>query len=275
MTTEESKNEQDMMKEWEKTHRRGRIMGGLLVITAGSLFLAREMGEAIPEWVFSWKMLLIAIGLHIAVKHSFRRFFWLPFVLVGSIFLITQDIAPELSMSKYLWPAAIIMIGIAIIFKPRKKCNPYQYNRWKKQQWKHCNWDECKEKNGEQKHFQYSKEAGSPEDYINADIIFSGVKKNIISKDFKGGKINIVFGGAELNLSQSDIQGKAEIEISQVFGGFKLIVPANWKIKSELETIMSGLEDKRNVRNDVVSETDKVLVLKGSVVFGGIEIKSY
>jgi hypothetical protein len=275
MTTEEIKQEEDMMKEWEKTHRRGRIMGGLLVITAGSLFLAREMGEAIPQWVFSWKMLLIAIGLHVAVKHRFRKFFWLPFVLVGSIFLITQDLAPQLAMSKYLWPAAIILIGLAIIFKPRNKCNPHHYHRWKRHQWKHRNWNDHTEKHWEQKRFQYSEEAGTPEDYINADIVFSGVKKNIISKDFKGGKINVVFGGAEINLSQSDIQGKAEIEISQVFAGIKLIVPANWKIKSELETIMAGLEDKRNVQNDVVGESDKILVLKGSIVFGGIEIKSY
>ncbi len=276
MTTEEIKQEDDMMKEWEKTHRRGRIIGSLLIITAGSLFMAKEAGALIPEWVFTWKMLLIAIGVHVALKHSFRKFFWLPLVLVGGVFLITQDIAPELAMSKYLWPAAIILVGLLMLFKPRKKCGPYHnYHRWKRHQWKHRNWEEHKEKHWEQKRFQYSEEGGSPEDYIQADIVFSGVKKNIISKDFKGGKINVVFGGAEINLSQSDIQGRVEIEISQVFAGIKLIVPAHWKIKSEMETIMAGMEDKRNVRNDVVGDSDKILVLKGSIVFGGIEIKSY
>ncbi|MCX6180567.1 MAG: DUF5668 domain-containing protein [Bacteroidetes bacterium] len=267
MEDEEIKNEQDLMKEWEKTHKRGRIIGGLLVITAGSLFLARETGTLIPEWVFSWKMLLIAMGVYVAIKHSFRKFFWLPLVLVGGVFLITQDLSPELSISKYLWPAAIILFGLMIIFKPRKNCPPQHH-------WKQHNWKWHKE-NHKKQHFQCSEENDSPEDHIQNEIIFSGVKKNIISKDFKGGSVRIIFGGAEINLSKSDIIGKAEIKIDQVFGGLKLIVPANWKVKSEMSTIMASIEDKRNIHNDLTTESDKVLVLKGNVVFGGIEIKSY
>ncbi|MFM7024228.1 MAG: LiaF transmembrane domain-containing protein [Flavobacteriales bacterium] len=278
MTAEEIKNEEKEMdtyyQEWEKSHKRGRISGGLLVITAGSLFLAREMGVMIPDWVFTWKTLLVAIGLHALVKHGFRRFFWVPFIVVGTVFLICQDFVPGTEVTKYLWPLAIIIIGLFIVFKPRKRCKP---GAWHNDHWKHHRrWKQYEGWKGENnKRFQYSEESASPEDYVNARIIFSGVKKNIISKDFKGGDIEIVFGGAEINLSQADIQQKAEIQISQVFGGIKLIVPPHWKIQSELETIMAGMEDKRYTQNNVVSDDDKILVLKGSIVFGGIEIKSY
>lgn len=85
---------------------------------------------------------------------------------------------------------------------------------------------------------------------------------------FKGGDIVNIFGGTELNLTQADITGKVTIEITTIFGGTKLIVPANWEVKSEAVTIFGGLEDKRSA-SVMNSNGDKVLVLKGTVIFGG------
>jgi len=262
METLDNNNENNWVQDWEKVHKRGRYFGGFLVVLAGSLYMAKEMGNPIPEWIFTWKMLLIALGLHIAVKHSFRRLFWLPLVLVGTIFLITQDLAPELTYKNYILPAAVIIVGLFIMFKPRRRWNQ-NHPHWKK--WhKHNYHDGC------------TRNDMSTEDKIHFDIVFGGVKKNIISKDFQGGQMNIVFGGAELNLSQSDIVDKAEIELRQVFGGIKLIVPEHWKVKSEVTTVMGGIEDKRKPQNTVINEPEKkVLILKGEVIFGGIEIKSY
>jgi predicted membrane protein len=100
------------------------------------------------------------------------------------------------------------------------------------------------------------------------------VKKNIVSKQFEGGEIRSVFGGAELNFSQCDMVDKAEIQITQVFGGIKMIVPSNWKVQSEITTVMGGIDDKRKSESSIVDGDDKLLILKGNLVFGGIEIKS-
>jgi predicted membrane protein len=81
-------------------------------------------------------------------------------------------------------------------------------------------------------------------------------------------------GGAEINLSQADFEGKVILEITQVFGGTALIIPANWEVQSESTAILGGIEDKRAV-NDMISNGSKILVLKGVTVFGGIEIKNY
>ena len=55
----------------------------------------------------------------------------------------------------------------------------------------------------------------------------------------------------------------------------KLIVPANWEIQTtEIDTVFGGIEDKRP-QQAVGTNPDKVLILKGSVVFGGIDIRSY
>jgi predicted membrane protein len=75
-------------------------------------------------------------------------------------------------------------------------------------------------------------------------------------------------------MTQADIQGKVFLEVNQVFGGTKLIVPANWQIQSEATAIMGSVEDSRVGYKDMV-EHDKILVIEGTSIFGGISIKSY
>jgi hypothetical protein len=130
------------------------------------------------------------------------------------------------------------------------------------------------EKAGNPSASSYSEENFSQDDYIDTTSIFGGTKKNILSKDFKGGDIVNVFGGTELNLTQADIKGSAVLELTTIFGGTKLIVPSNWAIKSEAVTIFGGIEDKRQMPPSS-EQPDKVLLLRGTVIFGGIDIKSF
>jgi predicted membrane protein len=74
---------------------------------------------------------------------------------------------------------------------------------------------------------------------------------------------------------QADIEERAKLNITLVFGGVKLIVPANWEIRSELVTIFGSVEDTRAIQPVVGQEQTKLLVLTGDTVFGGIEISSY
>jgi len=64
------------------------------------------------------------------------------------------------------------------------------------------------------------------------------------------------------------------LNINNVFGGIKIIVPANWEIQTDVNTIFGGVEDKRPYQS-IVTNPDKILVIKGSVTFGGIEIQNY
>ena len=113
-----------------------------------------------------------------------------------------------------------------------------------------------------------------PEDFVDSTSFFGGAKKNIISKNFKGGDIVNVFGGTELDLSRADFNGTAIIDLTTIFGGTKLVVPSNWTVKSEAVTIFGGMEDKRNVQA-LSDSAQKILILKGTIIFGGIEIKSF
>ncbi|MFZ1801171.1 MAG: LiaF domain-containing protein, partial [Chitinophagaceae bacterium] len=110
-------------------------------------------------------------------------------------------------------------------------------------------------------------------EFIDYNTFMGSIKKKIVSKNFRGGTISCVMGGTELDLSQADIQKPAIIDISQLFGGTKIVVPAHWDIKSEVSAMFGGFEDKRNISSNVI-DSNKTLLLKGSTLFGGIEISN-
>lgn len=225
----------------------GRRLAGLVLLIIGGVFMAHELGVEIPHWIFSWPMIPLVIGIFIGAKMNFRPNGWLIPVAIGGAFLLNES-NPGLHIMPYIWPAIIIIIGLFMIFRPRRR-NRTDY------------WNEISQ----------TTEDG---DIIEVVSVFSGNKKVIITKNFKGGEAVSVFGGTELNLIQADINGNATLELTQVFGGAKLIVPANWKINSEVVSVFGGLEDKRQLTSEPPDST-KVLKLIGTSVFGGIEIRSY
>jgi predicted membrane protein len=240
----------------------GHIWTGIFILLVGVAALLKTSIPDLPYWIFSWQMFLIALGLFIGFKHGFRGGAWLILIMVGTAFLL-RDIFPDLAIRRYIWPVLLIGIGAFLIIRPRRKS------------WEQCAWNE-KKNTGSQSGSSILSDAEtwSQDDFVDSTSIFSGDKKNILSKNFKGGDIVNIFGGTELNLSQADIQGKVTIEITTIFGGTKLVVPANWEVKSEAVTIFGGLEDKRSITAST-EVSGKVLLLKGTVIFGGIEIKSF
>jgi predicted membrane protein len=232
---------------------RGRAIGGLIIVVVGLVLLAKQVGVDFPYWFFSWPMLLIAIGLYIGFRHSFRNPGWMIPTGIGVLFLV-DDIVPEVEIKQFIWPIIIIGIGLFMIFRPRRR-----------------NFDESWKKR-----YDHGRTSESYADSAFETVtIFGGDKKQIISKDFKGGESVCAFGGVEINLTQADINGVAEIEVVQMFGGTKIIVPPHWKIQTdELVCIFGSLEDKRQVTTGTVDAT-KVLILKGTCIFGGIDLRSF
>jgi predicted membrane protein len=250
-------------REERKNRRRSgssHVWTGVFIVVIGIAALLKSMLFTVPLWVFSWQMLLIALGFFVGIRHNFRGAAWFILMLVGGVFL-ADEFFPRLVMKEYLWPAALIALGLFLIFRPRK-------HNW--------NWREHIDPNvlrgvegntSETKYF-------SSEDYIDSTSIFGGIKKNILSKKFNGGDIVNIMGGAEINLMQADINGTVILEVTQIFGGTKLIVPSNWEIRPEMVALFGGIEDKRTMLN-VTGNPDKILLIKGTTLFGGIEIRNY
>ena len=81
-------------------------------------------------------------------------------------------------------------------------------------------------------------------------------------------------GGAEFNFGKADIERRAELDVTVIMGGVKLIVPQNWDVELNTTNILGGVDDKRRGHGATIENTKK-LVLTGTVIMGGVEIKSY
>jgi hypothetical protein len=63
------------------------------------------------------------------------------------------------------------------------------------------------------------------------------------------------------------------LDLHEVFGGITLTVPSNWTVKNDIDGVFHGVDDQRN--NQVQPDADKLLILQGSAILAGVEIKSF
>jgi hypothetical protein len=233
---------------------------GIALLFLGILyFLQRATNLNTPLEFISWELILIIVGVYIGEKHSFKGISWLICIAIGAWFLLDAYI-PDVNLRYYFGPLLLIGIGAYLLFGDRRiRYRGGRYNRYKR---------------------PYTREQGfasdnsATDDYIDVVSIFGGVSKQMFTKQFKGGEATSIFGGTEINLMQADFEGNAVLELTQIFGGCTLIIPPHWDLKTEVVSIFGGVEDNRPNSTKMVDHK-RVLLLKGTSVFGGIEIKSY
>ena len=260
METQEDKNipSSGGRSNFNSGERRGRTLAGLIIVTVGAVFLAHRAGVDFPQWLFTPGTFLIVLGLVIGAKHNFRHWGWLVPVLIGSAFMV-ENFVEGFSIGHYIWPIIIIAIGLMMIFRPKRRRE--DWGRWRERR--------------AARYSGYNTEEKTDETFFDSTNIFGGSKKVVIAKDFRGGDLTMIFGGADINFTQADINGTAELDVTQIFGGAKLIVPSNWRVRTDdLICIFAGFDDKRNP-NTLTPDDNKVLNIKGTCIFGGIDIHSF
>lgn len=237
--------------------RKGLI--GLFLIAGGVLLLANKMGAVfLPDWFFTWPVLVIGVGFLIGLQHNFRSFAWLIVIAWGTYALLDQQM-PAMHLKNYNTPLVLIFVGSFFLLRRRHPKTKDMQNM----QWKIKN----------DYYNTYSQPVQDDSEFIDSTCIFSGTKKVILSKNFKGGDITCFMGGVEIDLSQADIQSTAVLDATTIFGSIKLRVPSNWNIKMQNTTILGGIEDKRHILN-LDADKSKQLIIDGTTVFGGIELSN-
>lgn len=244
-------------------NRSGRMISGLVIVFIGLAFLLDNVGFDVPHWVFSWHTLLIVIGLFVGAKRNFKGAGWLIMVLIGSYFTIDDITGLDFDASKYALGIGLVILGGYLIFKPKGDLRFRRRNRLAD------NFGSGTESTNPVQ----DKNANS-QDFVEATAVFGGSNQIIYSKNLKGGDITVVFGGADVNLTQADFNDSATFDVTAVFGGVKLVVPQNWIIKANVTPIFGSIEDKRG-HLIPTGEIQKTLIIDGTVMFGGIEIKSF
>jgi len=280
----------------------GRIWAGLFLLLIGGVLLLDQMG--FPDFLFRWEFLLIAFGVFIGLRHKFRGAAWLIMIAVGGVYL-AQDYYHDFNIHRFIWPGILIFLGLMIILRPSRR----RYGQGWREDWR-ADW-ERRSRWGEGRRWHRdhpvtdsassgstsgastssgfasgsstggpsttfsgsSQESYSSDDYIETTSIFAGVHKKMVSKNFKGGDVTTVLGGSEIDLSQADFTGTVRLDVTQIMGGTKIIVPPHWEVRSEITAVFAGFEDKR--QQPAMTNPDKVLIIDGTSILGGIELKNY
>ncbi|MBS1644935.1 MAG: hypothetical protein JST36_07855 [Bacteroidetes bacterium] len=247
----EHKDYQDFRREIGRRKERGRIMFGIIAAVVGVLLLLHNLFPGLGIFIhFSWPIVLIIVGIFVGIRSNFRSNAWWILILIGGFFLAQPYLFSDIDARKIVWPSVLILLGLAMIFRrghEDRRCDFRGFNS-----------------------------VTNDADALNIDVVFGGRKEIVTSKNFKGGSLRATFGGVELNLCSADAGPEPMVlDVRINFGGAEIIVPGNWDVQNEINPMMGSVEDQRsNYRGDA-TETRKLLILKGTVNFGSVEIKGY
>jgi predicted membrane protein len=249
---ETNDNYRDGRREWRRDHHHltnNRAIIGVILVIAGLFLVIRNTGffpDIIDHVVFSWPMLLVTIGLVMTIGSSGGKTSGIIIMAVGAFFLIPLIFRETFHVYNLFWPSIFIIIGVIFIFSKRKGWN------------------------------SVSTEGVVGDDYIDYVNVFSGGERQIVSQNFRGGKVTAIFGGSEIDLTKAKLApGRSELELACIFGGTTIIVPDEWFVTIEVTPVLGGFGDTRKLVPGRTVDSDRQLVIKGAVVFGGGEIKSY
>jgi predicted membrane protein len=222
----------------------------ILLTSAGVLFLFRNFGLfdfRLPSNLISWRLIPLIIGIN-----SFFRGETVKGIIGTSIAVVfyTPDfLSPaQLQVYKNLWPLLLI-VGGGLIY----------YN-----------------------HFYADKTPADTDtgevatyDRLTESYVMGGSNTKINSKDFKGGQINCIMGGAQIDLVEADLQKNTVIDLFVLMGGIELHLPKEWNVKLDVFPLMGGIEDQISKFPTAVVDETKRITIKGNVIMGGVEIKRF
>ncbi|MDO5524144.1 MAG: DUF5668 domain-containing protein [Bacteroidia bacterium] len=235
---------------------------GLLLILVGTLFLSFNRGWIDPSLryiVFSWPMVFVVFAFFALVKKEYLGvLFWL---MLGAFFLLPRiatlypDALPGIDgdFARNYWPVLLILLGIGVVFRlsfgKRTRCK--RYNK---------------------EHFEANYSEGG-EGFYFRKVVFGGHEDIFLEPVFRGGKIDVVFGGVELDLRRTSLpEGDTHLHIDAVFGGVKLYLPDDWLVVPEISTVLGGVDNNRFTKT-IHPDNSRRLLIGGEVVFGGCEIR--
>ena len=213
----------------------------MILIGAGFLldsFEYMEFSQVISDW---WPLLLILLGVaHISRKNP-PVFSGLLIIGIGILLLADRLGFLIGGFWSAFWPLIIIIVGLSMLFPVKK-------------------------------YFSRKAQAHSEGD-LNLSTLFSGQRKKIEDKNFKGGNISATFGAIELDLTDAELVPEgAVLNVNATFGGLELSVPKHWKLDFSGTPVFGGFEVKTH--QNTPNENTKTLFINYNVIFGGIEVNN-
>ena len=226
-----------------------RFILGLGIICVGILFLLGNMDIIdAGDYFHYWPVLLIFIGIaHIfQCERGSSRIWGIILIFVGSAMLLRRLHFIDFNLWSY-WPLLLVAVGVMMIYRASARHRSFATDTFGK-----------------------SGVNSDINSFVKAFAVMGGFRRSNNSQDFKGGDLTAIMGGLEIDLRDASIKGDAVIDIFTLMGGVEIRIPDDWLVIIDGFPIMGGYEDKTRPPK----QGSKHLIVKGTVIMGGVEIKN-
>lgn len=219
---------------------------GYVLIGIGILLIVDELNifyyDYYDLWDF-WPVILLFLAFN--RYHSNPHELFLPglFMFLGLYFLLGNFNLLPYFIEDNFWSIVLILFGLYLIFQHRGG--------------------------------RVERPSGdvSDDSFIDVTNVFGSTKHIVDSKRFNGGNIFSAFGGPDIDLRGAEIEGEsAEINVTILFGGAEISVPEHWNLIVKAVPIFGGTDDNRRIPQDQTAG-GKSLIIRGTILFGGMDIK--
>jgi predicted membrane protein len=226
----------------------GGLIPGAVILAVGLIFLLDSLGYVRARLFFQfWPLILIFIGAAKIARHDSRV--WGVLLLLFGVFLQLSELGIGHFTWGQFWPLLLICAGVMAMWsaiQARRKMD------------------------------KVPSEGSDPRNTLDESAIFGGVEKRLNSRDFRGGRLQAIFGGIELDLRDADIaENEAVIYANAIFGGIEMRVPVTWYVAARGQGVFGGFSDSTRYAPPADPEkAKKTLVVLGTSLFGGVEIRN-
>jgi len=220
-----------------------RLVLGLAIVAAGVIFTLDNLNILDADDVLEyWSVVLVVLGVvHLVQTQSWGGYVWSLLLIVAGFWILGENLG-FLHVSVWeLSPLLLVMLGGSIAWRafsmPKLPAGV----------------------------------AANPDAFIRATAVMGGIARASDSTEFRGADLVALMGGCEIDLRRAVIAGDAAvIEVLVVMGGIELKIPEDWVVDVTALPVMGGVSVPSRIPR---SETPQRLVLRGTVIMGGVEIK--
>ena len=228
----------------------GRLFWGFILILLGVGLLLDQTGYINFGDIISlyWPCILILIGIFGLFDRKSSKVWNSILVIFGVLMQMRRLDYIDVDIFRLLFPIILIVVGTSIIFNNgvKKNNNSPDSERW-------------------------GRSSISMEDTVDLFVVFSAIDTLNQSQIFKGGKISAVFGGIDLDLRKAKLNNnEAFMDVTALFGGVDILVPDDWRVEMMGTPILGGWDNNTKPNLD---PNAPVLKIRGTPIFGGIEVK--
>jgi predicted membrane protein len=222
-----------------------RMLLGVIILIVGVLSLLDnlQLFDAHLALHF-WPMVLMAFGaLKIIQTRTGSGYLVGGGMVLAGVLLTLQNFNLITFRWRDWWPAVLILVGLAVIFKDRLNRRVGQ---------------------------AYDAPMADGQSRLDVVAVMSGNNMKMDGQDFRGAEITAVMGGVDLDLRRATMTAnEARIHLFAVWGGITVKVPNDWSVVVEgVIPILGGIDDK----TVPPATPQKRLFIDGYVLMGGAEI---